>query len=240
MLKPVLYLLPLMLLPDQLGYVEGRTSNRHQLQLLQKIEAFSDDGDAVIDGAGGALFRPHGSYYWYHGGAHRKMFREYFGSRLVQDYRDSRALFWIHDFRQRKLPTRVQHYFSRHYVHADGELYALGFTTPATGNRAVTRGVDVVREGTYYVHTAADSPRGRVVRGVAPGEASGLKVDGAPIRGGAVHLAAGKHRIEIPPRSPRHLITPLPVAAFAPSIAEGLEHSPLFEFGISQRDGADS
>ena len=119
-LAPLLYLLPLLAIPDQLGFAEGRTSNAHQLHLLAKLERFTEPGDVVIDDAGGALFRDHASYYYYHGPAHRVVLADYFENLLADDLRESRALFWIRDFRLQKLPAEIRRYFREHYVRADG------------------------------------------------------------------------------------------------------------------------
>jgi hypothetical protein len=234
-LWPLLYLVPLAVLPDQLGFVANTSSNEHQLRLLQKIEAFTAEDDAVIDGAGGALFRKHGSYYWYHGGAHRKMFREYFAEELIQDYRRSRALFWIRDFRQRKLPKPVKAYFSRHYVHADGDLYALGFVTPPTRDEAAVQIVDVIRAGDHHVLTVEVTPRGGRIAGSRRPGSSGLAIDGVEVPGGRVHLDVGRHRVEVGPHSTGYVVSPLPPQVFERRIQRGKPHSSLFEYAARKR-----
>jgi len=226
----LLYLLPLVALADQLHFVTGRTSNAHQLRLLRKIETYSASADAVIDGAGGALFRDHGSYYWYHGDAHRRMFRDYFADELAADYRRSAALFWIDDFRQQELPDRVRGYFRRHYVHVDGDLYALGFTTPATRAEPHARTVDLLRDADYRIFEVEVAGGARRVLPLRAERAEALRIDGRAVPGGPVRLEAGRHRVEVAPDAPAFLVTPLPREAFDETIGRDAEHSPLFEY----------
>ena len=217
---PLLYLLPLMVLPQQLAFLSGRTSNTDQLRVLSTIDRFSGVGDRVIDGAGGALFREHGSYWWVHGTAHRNLRKAYFTRQLIEDYRRSEAIFWIDDFRQRELPATVRAYFESHYIQVDGELYALGFRTTASLGRLLKRRLDVVREGVYHVFPA------RAELGAGSG-GEGLAVDGRPVTGGAVHLTAGLHELFIPPHTRSFLISAVPADAFHGGNAV---HGMLFEY----------
>jgi hypothetical protein len=232
---PALYLLPLAVLPDQLAFIENTSSNQHQLALLKKVEDYSSADDAVIDGSGGALFRKHGSYYWYHGSAHRRMFRDYFESELVRDYRDSRAIFWIRDLRQRKLPKAVTDYFSDHYVHVDGDLYALGFETAATESEGASRQIEVIRSGDYFVLTAEPSSLGRVVESTRVGEQAALRIDGREVAGGRIHLDEGAHRVDVQPDAPAYIVSPLPAKAFEGRIPPRRTHTPLFEYASRHR-----
>jgi hypothetical protein len=220
-LAPLLWLLPLALLPQQLGFVAGRTPNAHQLALLEKIERNSRPGDAVIDGAGAALFRPHGSFYFYHGGAERQLFPDFFERDLARDYRESRALFWIRDLRLARLPVAVRAFFREHYVPADGDLYALGFRTPRTLETGYEAVIEVIREGEYRVFPA--SPIG--VGDPPPFE---VRIDGERVRG-ARYLAEGRHRLEVGPGAPPLVISPLPPEVFWEPKSGGGVHSPLFE-----------
>jgi hypothetical protein len=231
----VLYLVPLGILSDQLAFVANTSTNQHQLALLTKIEDYSSADDAVIDGSGGALFRKHGSYYWYHGSAHRRMFRDYFENQLVRDYRDSRALFFIRDLRQRKLPEVVTQYFSDHYVHVDGDLYVLGFETAASTSDTAPRDLELIRSGDYFVHVAVPSARGRLVTATAVGEPTALRIDGREISGGRIHLEEGVHRVSVQPGAPVYIVSPLPAEAFERQIPPRRTHTPLFEYDPRHR-----
>lgn len=220
-LRGLLYLLPLAILPDQHDFLTRASTNEQQINLLRKIEAFSDDDDAVIDNAGGALFRHHGSYYFHHGKAHRRMFSAYFAGELVEDYRRSRALFWISDYRLGKLPREVLVFWRRHYVRADLNLYTLGFTTPQTSDAPVEIEIDVIRAGDYHVHPAipaAGAARGRLV------------VDGREIGPETVYLEEGRHRVTALPHSAAMLLSLLPPEAFEPWVYGTRHHTRLFEF----------
>jgi hypothetical protein len=229
-LWPLLYLLPLAILPDQLAFISNTSNNQHQLALLQKIEDYSGADDAVIDGSGGALFRPHGSYYWYHGSAHRRMFQDYFENQLVRDYRDSRAIFWIRDLRQRKLPQPVKAYFRDHYVQVDGDLHTLGFATAAGASGEASRDIELIRSGDYFVLKAEPSPRGRIVTATRSGESSGLWLDGREVGGGPIQLAEGNHRVEVRSDAPAYIVSLLPAEAFERRIPPRRTHTPLFEY----------
>jgi hypothetical protein len=220
--RPLLYLLPLAALPNQLAFVAGTTSNEHQLHLLDKIEAFSGEDDAVIDGAGGAIFRQHASYYWYHGVAHRKILEDYFRDDLLRDLRESRALFWIKDFRLPKISPEVRRYLHRHYVRADGQLFALGFTTPETGTAGYTGEIDVIRRGAYFAHTG--------IGGTGGAQDGAIAIDGRPVGREGVTLEAGRHRVTAPPGAPAAVITPLPRGVFENPMPKLLPHAPLFEY----------
>jgi hypothetical protein len=225
--RPLFYLAPLLLLPDQLGFVSRAASNEDQLRLMRKIERFTGEGDAVIDGAGGGLFRPHASYFYYHGGAQRQLFADYFARELVEDYRRSRAPFWIRDVRLRSLPDVVQRYFRDHYVRADGDLYALGFRLPSTSDRPKELDVDVVRPGRYRVLRApeASASVGDV------GSDAALTIGGRPLEGAAIWLDVGRHRVEVPAGRPAQILTPLPEEVFDPQVGPGAVYSPLLDYG---------
>lgn len=227
-LRPLLWLLPLALVPAQLAFVAGTSTNAHQLALLDKVERFTGPGDPVIDDAGGALFRPHGSYYWYQGGAHRQIFADYFEHQLARDYRESRALLWIRDLRLRWLPEPVRALFREHYVRADGDLYALGFRTPRTGSEGRTRRVDVLRAGAYHVFPDP-------VGGGGSAPHPGLRFDGRAAVDGVVELEEGPLRIEVPPHAAPHLVTPLARGLFVPRVIGERTHAPLFEYDRPRR-----
>lgn len=217
--RPYLWLLPLLVLPDQLGFVRGVSDNRHQLALLDAVERFTGPEDVVIDGAGGALFRPHASYWWYHGGAHRQILAEVFSQRLLEDYRASAAPLWIRDLRMRGLPLAVHDYFRRHYLRVDGDLFALGFGIPATGGTPTTLPIDVVRAGRWRAFARDGGATDRI----------SVRVDGRPLEGG-IDLAVGEHLLEVAAGSPALVFTPLPEALFRETrIAPG-QHSPTFEY----------
>ena len=198
----LLYLLPLAVLSSQFSFVAGASTNAHQLQVLAKIERFGEPTDAVIDSAGGAMFSPHASYYFYHGNAHRRMFRDYFATELADDYRRSQALFWIWDMRSQKLPKAPRDYLERHYVHGGDGLYVLGVRTPVT--RATTKSFvfDAVRAGSYRVFPSGRGPGRR-----APTRDHDLVFDGAPLVGDRIHLEAGKRLIDVLPGSPEYIVT---------------------------------
>jgi hypothetical protein len=219
---PLLYLLAVPVLANQLGYVAGSVTNEHQLATLSKIEQFGEPGDAVIDNAGGAMFSEDGSYYFHHGAAHRVMFRDYFETQLILDYRDSRALFWIPDFRTKQLPQPTQHYLESHYIRGDGDLHVLGFETPKTGPEAATQTIEVIRAGDYYIHRANPPPPGR------PARETDLLLDGAPLRQNRLFLHEREYTVTARPHSPRYLITPVKSSFF--SVGDRESHD--------ERDGA--
>jgi hypothetical protein len=206
---PLAYLFAIPVLVNQLGYVAGAVTNEHQLATLAKIETHAKPGDAVIDNAGGAMFSPDASYYFHHGAAHRVMFRDYFETQLIRDYRDSRAMFWLRDLRTKQLPAATQAYLETHYIRGDGDLHVLGFATHATETETQTQTIDVVRAGDYYVHRANPPPRDR------PGRASDLLLDGTPLRTNRISLAEREYRVTVLPHSPRYLITPVESTFFA-------------------------
>jgi len=220
--RTLLYLLPLAALPNQLAFVSGTTSNEHQLHLLDKLERYSGEEDVVIDGAGGAIFRKHASYYWYHGAAHREILADYFREGLLRDLRESRALFWIKDFRLPKVSPEVRRYLHRHYVRADGQLFALGFATPETGATGWTGEIDVIRSGVYFAY--AGSGHADAAAGGAP------SIDGQPVGSEGVTLDEGLHRVSVPPGAPAGVITPLPRGVFEDPMPELRPHAPLFEY----------
>ncbi len=220
-LRPILYLLPLAVLPAQHDFLTRASSNEQQINLLRKIEAFSDENDVVIDNAGGALFRHHGSYYFHHGKAHRRMFSSYFEGQLIDDYRRSRALFWIADYRLGDLPRQALLFWRRHYIRADLNLYTLGFETPETFDVPVEIEIDVIRAGAYHVHP--------LVPGAARAE---LVVDSREIGSGTVHLEEGRHRVTALPHSAPMLVSLLPPEAFEPWVYGTRHYTRLFEFEV--------
>jgi hypothetical protein len=207
--SPLLYLLPLAALGPQVGFVVDTVSNEHQLEVLRKIERYGTPEDAVIDGAGGAMFSPDASYYFYHGDAHRKMFADYFEHQLVDDYRKSRALFWIWDMRFRNLPKPARDYLQQHYIHGGEGLYVLGTRTPATGDEPQVVRFELIRGGEYQFH------KGRSAGSERQGSATGpLLVDGKPLSSSRMQLDAGVHELRIPPGSPAYRITPVDASFF--------------------------
>ena len=237
--RPLLYLLPLVVVPAQLGFVSHTTSNQHQLAILNKIQSFSSDADAVIDNCGGALFRDHGSYYYQHGKFHREIFEPYFRNQLVEDYRRSRALFWIKDMRFKHLPEPVREYFESHYVRVDGDLWGLGFAVPPFHGEKPELEIDVVRDGYYDVIPPAmltgDTRRGK--RRLPP---QSFWLDGELVRSHRLHLSEGRHRIALTGNSPGFLLSLVPPSAFADRVPDEdevrLRHTILFEY--DQADGS--
>jgi hypothetical protein len=220
---PLLYLLPLLLVPDQLGFAKGRTPNTHQLHVLEKIERFSAPDDVVIDDAGGALFRHHAGYVWYHGPAHRAVLAAYFAGPHLRELRESRAPLWIRDFRLPKLSEATRRYFREHYVRADGWLYALGFAVPGSGE-PTRRSIDVVRAGTWYAYPA---PAGEVA---VDGTPHGVFVDGRPVGAEGLHLDEGQHVLRVDAGSAPVLLTPLPRGLFLDRFPRMRPYSLLFEY----------
>jgi hypothetical protein len=228
-LAPLLHCLAVLALVDQLDFVAGRTTNEHQLRVLQKIEAFGSPAEAVIDNAGGAMFSNHASYYYYHGDAHREMFKDYFEEQLLLDYKRSQALFWIRDMRSRKLPQPVRDYLESHYVRADGDLHVLGFREAPTQQARRTRTIDVIRPGNYFVHrvvvvdhTGALEP----LREARPGD---VLIDGRPLKSDSVWLEAKSYEITLRRYSAGYVISPMP-ASFFVSAQRGLHYSMMFEY----------
>ncbi|MGH0030122.1 MAG: hypothetical protein ACQGVC_10055 [Myxococcota bacterium] len=220
---PLVYLLPLLLLPDQLGFVQGRTSNAHQLHVLAKIERHTGPGDVVVDDAGGALFRDHASHVWYHGPAHRAVMADHFEHQFPLDLRASRAPFWIRDFRFKGLPEPSRRYLLDHYARADGWLYALGFVVPAA-DEPVRRTIDVVRAGTWFAYPA---PGGRV----APqGFAEGVAVDGRPVGAAGVVLGEGPHTLTAPAGGAPLVLTPHARQVFLDRFERMRPYALLFEY----------
>jgi hypothetical protein len=224
------YLLPLLILPAQLGFVAGTSSNVDQLTLLERIERHSGPDEVVIDSAGGALFRPHRGYHWYQGRAHIKMFDDYFQHGLVPDMRASEALFWIRSVRFDLLPEAAQRYLMTHYVPLFGDLHVLGFATRATGpDERRTGRIDVLRSGPYHVvRVDADVGDGTI--------APFVRIDGVEISGSTIELAKGIHEMEIGPGTPAYRFSYLPPEAFGPP-TQARSHTPLFEFRRSERPG---
>jgi hypothetical protein len=217
--SPALYLLPLLLLPDQLGFLVPTTTNRHQLQTLDTIQRFSRSDDAVIDGAGGALFRPHASYYWYHGDFHRLLLADYFERELADDYRRSEALFWIDDLRQRQLPEPVRRFFAEHYVRVRGNLYALGFELDP--GDMPEREIDLLRGGRWFAYSRSERGEER---------AALLEVDGGAVGRQGAELEPGRHRVRVVSADAPVLLSPLPRELFAERPGAGGPHAMMFEF----------
>jgi hypothetical protein len=225
--RTLLYLLPLAALPNQLAFLSGTTSNAHQLHLLDKLERYSSENDVVLDGAGGAIFRKHASYYWYHGVAHREILADYFREGLLRDLRESRARFWIKDFRLPKISPEIRRYLYRHYVRADGQLFVLGFATPQTDTASWAGEIDVIRSGVYFAY--AGIGRTDAAEGPAP------SIDGRPVGREGVRLEEGLHRVSVPPGAPAGVITPLPRGVFEDPMPQLLPHAPLFEYDPQRR-----
>jgi hypothetical protein len=207
---PALYLVPLLVLGSQLAFVDGTTSNAHQIRLLEKIAHHGSKDDAVIDNQGGAMFNPDASYYFHHGNAHRKMYADYMRENLQADYRESRALFWIRDSRFKALPHRVQSYLTRSYVHGGEGLYVLGRYTRETAGQPQIVHFDAIRSADYWFHLAEGS-------GAKPLDApqlSSIRVNGEPVARNPLPLDEGLHEIEIPPNSPAYIVTPADASFF--------------------------
>jgi len=227
-LVPLLYLLPLLLVPGQLDFVRNRTGNEHQLRLLEMVERYTDEDDVVIDDSGSALFRPHRGYYWYHDKAHVQLFSDYFTGTFVDDLRNTRAKFWIRGSRVGQLPKSAQAHLESHYLPFFGSLYVLGFTTlPGSATQARVMEADILRTGHYTLS-------------VEPGSASrwadkepwrsDLRVDGRPIEGSSIHLEEGRVRLQIEPGAPAFRFTYLPPLAFGTGRGMNLYHDPGFEY----------
>lgn len=229
-LAPLLYWLPLAILPQQIGFVAGTSTLDGQLRLLEQIERHSGPDEVVIDSAGGALFRPDRGYYWYHGRAHVRMFPDWFEHRLVPEMRQSQALFWIRTLRFDLLPEPARRYLLTHYVPFFGDLHVLGFTTRATGPEERLAGpIEIVRGGRYF---AAKVGAGDPAAAEAPGES--VRIDGVPVGAAGIELSAGRHEVGIAPGSPAWRFSYLPAGSVdGPAPTE--PHTRLFEYRRARR-----
>ncbi|MCH2185039.1 hypothetical protein MK280_04135, partial [Myxococcota bacterium] len=227
---PLLYGLPLLILPAQLGFVSGTSTLDDQLRLLAQVELYSEPDDVVIDSAGSALFRPHRGYYWYHGRAHVQMFAPWFKEPLIDAMRASQAPLWIRTTRFNLLPQEAARYLLTHYVPLDGDLYALGFTTRATGPEESRTGrIEIVRPGRYHV-TALPEPQRPAPESMTPT----LQLDGRTVTAGTIELQLGWHEVVLPPDSPAFRFSILAPEAFGDTMQER-PHAPLFEYRRSRR-----
>lgn len=237
-LWPLLYLAPLAILPQQLGFVSGTSTLDDQLRLLEQVERYTDPDDVVIDSAGSALFRPNRGYHWYHGRAHVQMFADWFDRQLVPQMRESQAPLWIRTVRFDLLPKPAARYLLTHYVPLDGDLHVLGFTTRPTGpDEHRTGRIDIVRGGRYYVTALDAGSRGAV--GASGGGHSAppgntLSIDGTPVDGPTIELEVGAHDVSILPGTPSMRFSYLPPEAFGPP-ARAQHHTRLFEYRRSRR-----
>jgi hypothetical protein len=171
-----------------------------------------------------------------HGTAHRALLADEFRDRLLRDYRDSRALFWIDDSRQQKLPEPVRDFWRRHYVRVHGELYGLGFATPPAGELAGEIEVDLLRGGAYHVFPVRRTRNGFEPK-VPPGmqRVCALEIDGEPVEAGQIELAEGVHRVAVRAGSAPCIVSPLPSEAFQPSAAR---YTLLFQYEEPRPRGA--
>ena len=226
----LLYGLPLLLLPAQLGFVSGTSSLDEQLQLLKQVERYSAPDDVVIDSAGSALFRPHRGYYWYHGRAHVQMFAPWFDEVLIEEMRESQAPLWIRTVRFDLLPEAAARYLLTHYIPVYGDLHALGFQTRATGPEERRSGsIEIVRPGTYYVMPGTESPHEAAETGM-----NRPVIDGKVVTSPTLELEAGWHPVVIPPNSNSLRFSYLPPEAFEDT-GPNQPHTRLFEYRRSRR-----
>jgi hypothetical protein len=214
---------------DQLGFVAGRTTNDHQLKILLKIEKFGSPSDAVIDSAGGAMFSKHASYYYYHGDAHREMFRDYFQEQLHLDYRRSEALFWIRDKRSWKLPEPVRDYLESHYVRGDGDLHVLGFKEAPTQQARRKRTIDVIRAGYYFIHRFVVIDYAGAPLPLREAQTNDLLIGGRPLQADGIWLEARSYEVTLRPNSAGYVISLMPASFFARE-QTNLHYSMMFEY----------
>jgi hypothetical protein len=226
-LAPLLHLLPLALVPAQLGFVRETTTNVEQLETLRLIESYTTPADVVIDSDGSALFRPDRGYYWYHGAAHVTMFEGYYRGAFVEDLRATQAIFWFNGFRTNLLPEVATRYLYDHYIRFRGDLFVLGHVfSPSSPEHATAVEFDVVRAGAYHVGQVSQTGEQPVV--VAE---QVLLVDGQPLSDGdSVFLERGQHQASIGPGGPGYLLSYLPPLA-NDSGGAVKRHAPLFEYG---------
>jgi hypothetical protein len=223
----LLYLVPLLLVPPQLGFVKVTTTNEQQLETLREIESHSTPSDVVIDSEGSALFRPDRGYYWYQGAAHVEMFHDYYRGAFVDDLRATRAIFWIDGFRTEQLPEVAREYLRGHYIRFHGDLFVLGRSfAKNAGDHSLVSDFDVVRAGAYYLSSEGGPPD----NDSAVGPAQTFWVDRQPVADGAsIYLDAGQHQVSIDADAPGHRLSFLPLA---PEDTTGMigRHAPLFEY----------
>jgi hypothetical protein len=230
--RPLVLLLPLAVVPDQLDFVLRATNNAHQLALLNKVQRFTGLDSSVIDGAGAALFRNHASEYWYHGSAHRKLWADYFENHLIDDFRASQSLFWIRDFRTDELPRHVRRYLVDHYVRAGGDLQALGFFARPTRDAPSRFEIDVVLAGDYFVHPIVPGSVPPAVASNRDADSGSIWIDGDRVTGDSVELDLGKHRVRVDRGATGYIISPLPARVFQDleNLDLSARHTPLFEY----------
>ena len=135
--------------------------------------------------------------------------------------RNSRALFWIRDLRHKALPQQAREYLEDHYLHAGGDLYVLGFKTPAADDEPVTQTFEFIREGEYYIHRGGPVPKGR--------KRSDLVIDGQPLIGRKFYFEEKPYEIVVRAHSPEYVITPVK-GSFFETDRTNLHFSMMFQY----------
>jgi hypothetical protein len=115
---------------------------------------------------------------------------------------------------------------NRHYIRGDGDLFVLGFFTPATVGVPHKRKLDVIRAGEYYIH------RYETDAGQSPG-VTGVRLDSQPLGSDRIHLDERVYSLSIEPHTPAFIISPLPREFFDNPLNpnENLRYTKIFEYG---------
>src|SRR5581483_468128 len=159
------------------------SSNAHQLAVLGRVAELTAPSDAAYDNSGGYVSRPHAFFYFYTDSYLRESIPEKLARDVPRAILANGAVLSLVDLRFDSLPDDLRAFVARHFQPVDGDIALWGqhYVVPDGGRLADT--FLAVRSDRYFV---------------APPEALGdgtLRIDGEPVTGPGLSLAAGTHAL---------------------------------------------
>ena len=190
---------------------------------MAQMEKITTEQDAVFSGIG----FPHNRKRCYpYEELHVGFLDEYsqgLWPRIIPTLRENQCGYFINNFGLMSLPDEERNFLSNNYLRLWGEIYVAG---RVFNSHEFTEGpvmFEIIKPGEYAV---------------LGGEGGGVSIDGVPVKGGVVSMAAGSHMISASPEG-KGIMLVYRIKAKAP-LSEDPGSFPLFAGGaFSQRRIAD-
>ena len=172
-------------LPADRIYRNMAIDNDYQIAVIDRLHQILSPGDTYFDGTGMALTLPRSSGLWLDV-IHQTTLRKHPEAvvPLIEDLADSQIGAMVLNERVAALPEEFQQFRKQYFVQDWGSVFVPGADLDTATLKGYSTPMPILTAGTYHVRGGDDAWRH-------------LHIDGQPLGGSVVRLAAGDHRITV-------------------------------------------
>ena len=158
--------------------------NQHQHKILANLNDMTAPDDPIYDNAGGAVTRPHVSFYYFTNAFIRKDMADELTRDIPAAIGEKGCTVFLYDLRYSTLPEPLRKYLVENFQPYNSDIWIWGHRYEAKPNQSTKATFHAVREGRYFI----DPPSAL--------EAGKLRVDGIHVTTPVCELKKGNRTIE--------------------------------------------